>query len=79
MANEEDDLFSTVKEAVEGLLGPDTPFIVIVPSRQQVATTLSPDEVPALLATSVVSMLNQKTIIREHVDEDGEEHKDTMN
>lgn len=79
MHDNHDDLYEVVKETIDKLLGVDAPFIVIIPSNQQIATNLTPNDIPPLLATIVASMLNQNTIIREHIDEDGEEYKDTMN
>lgn len=79
MHEDHEDLYEKVKETVEELMGPETPFIVIIPSNQQIATSLNPDELAPLLATIVASMLNCNTVVRVHIDEDGSENKDTMN
>lgn len=76
---EEDDLFEKIKETVEEVIGRQVPFIIILPENQRIATSMDFPQVAPLLSTIVASLLNNHAIIRMHVDEEGNETKDTMN
>lgn len=67
------ELYENIKQIVDNTFGKNTEFLMIVPSSQQVATNIDPQNVCPLLANILSSMLDGNAHVVEHVSEDGDD------